>query len=284
MSDLLARTNPGRADISLPTFIGEMKDFPMMIRQEGRLALNLKTLGRNLSRKGKIKEAADAYLGYKFGIAPLLSDLKKIISFQDAVDKRINELDRLYSKGGLRRRVNLWSDTKSSSSTTIIASEFGGSLLLTARVTTITKVKRWGTVRWIPTSPPQFITDSEKKAYARRLVFGLNAFSLGLTAWELLPWSWLADWFLNVQNLLEAHNNTVPAKAVNCCIMTQSDTTSDISRTSHPEYTGGNATLVRGNRVRSLQTAALNTSLPFLNGSQLSILGALSVSKGIRRG
>lgn len=280
-SDVLARTNPSRAEVSLPTFIGEMKDFPRMIRQAGRLALGLKTLGRSLARKGLAKEAADAYLGYKFGIAPLISDLRKLLAFQDAVDKRVKELDRLYSKGGLRRRVNLFSKVESTSSTTIVDSSLG--FLLSARVMTITSVKRWATVRWIPTSPPEFKTDSEKRQYARDLVFGLNAYSLGLTAWELLPWSWFADWFLNVQNLIEAHANTVPAKAVNCCVMTHTRTTTDYSRTSHPAFSGGNATLLRETKRRALSSASLNTGLPFLNGNQLSILGALFVSRGTRR-
>lgn len=282
MADAVSRTNPSRSVVSLPTFIGEMKDFPHTIRQLGQAAFTLKKLGRNLSRKGKAKEAAGYYLAWRFAIAPLISDLRKIITFQDSVQKRMDELDRLYSKGGLKRRVNLSSSTTSTSGSTTIASEM--SLLLTCRTSTITTVKRWATVRWLPTTRPSFKTDAEKRRLARKLVFGLNIYSLGLTAWELLPWSWLADWFLNVQSLLEAHANTVPAMCVHRNLMTYWKTTVSYTRSDnfYVSFQGGDGTRKTETKLRSQPSLSLNSSFPLLSGRQLSILGALSVSKGIR--
>lgn len=281
MATAMSRSNPSRSVISLPTFIGEMKDFPGTIRQLGLAALTLKKRGRNLSRKGKVKEAAGLYLAYRFAIAPLISDLRKIINFQDSVQKRMDELDRLYSKGGLKRRIRLGSSTESVDGTTTIASEMG--ILLTCKKTTITTVERWATVRWLPTTRPSFNTDDQKRKLARKLVFGLNVFSLGLTAWELLPWSWLADWFFNVQSLLEAHQNTVPATCVHRNLMTHWKTNVSYSRTDlFPEFQGGDGTMTFESKLRSQPSLSLNSSFPLLSGRQLSILGALSAQKGIR--
>jgi hypothetical protein len=282
MATAMARSNPNRSDISLPTFIGEMKDFPATIRQLGKAALLTRKNARNLSRKGQAKEAAGLYLAYRFAIAPLISDLRKIINFQDSVQKRMHELDRLYSKGGLKRRINLSTTSASAVGSTTIATEIG--ITLTCKTHTMTSVRRWATVRWLPTTKPSFKTDDQKRKLARKLVFGLNAFSLGLTAWELLPWSWLADWFFNVQSLLEAHANTVPATCVHRNLMTYWKTSVSYSRTDAwtSVFRGGDGTTKAESKLRSQPSLSLNSSFPLLSGKQLSILGALSVSKGIR--
>jgi len=283
MVTAMARTNPGRAVVSVPTFIGELKDFPSLVRQGGRLALRLKDRSKKLRRRGRDKEAADAYLAYKFGIAPMISDVQKLMDFQGQTEKRMAELDRLYAKGGMRRRVEIFSATSSTQQKNF-AVESTLSSVVRCDVMTITTGRKWCTLRWQPTSPPQFKNDQEKQQVAQKLVFGLNAESLTLTAWNLLPWSWMIDWFSNCGDYIAAHNNAVPAQAVGRCTMTHLETSTSYRRSdSNSWIQGGNAVFTRTSKTRVIGGGNnLEASLPFLSGNQLSILGALAVSRGRR--
>jgi hypothetical protein len=57
------------------------------------------------------------------------------------------------------------------------------------------------------------------KDWARNLTFGLNSHGALAAAWELTPWSWLADWFSNVGDVIAATNNSVPCTWSNLCYM-----------------------------------------------------------------
>jgi hypothetical protein len=267
---LAANTNPGRSLVNIPTFLAELKDFPRMIKQVGDVI-------RKRGRPGSASEAASWYLGYQFGIAPLISDLRKLCNFQDAVDQRVDELKRLYSKGGLRRRMRLEEVSTNSSTNGLLVSAFDSGI--TYRATRSTKAERWGTIRWYPTAMPNWKTDAEMRRYAQSLIFGLNAQSLASTAWELIPWSWMADWFFGVQNFIEAHNNAVPCVPSRINIMTHYTTSLSFARSDSLPYGGGIAEVKLESKARIQSGVSLNTNLPFLNGKQLSILGALAITR-----
>lgn len=277
MSQALARTNPSRAVASVPTFIGELKDLPGLIRSLGHIAL--RSLGRG-SRRGRsiVHEAGHDYLTWQFGLKPLIHDVANLLDFQTAVDRRVGELQRLYSGKGLKRRIVLKTQVESSSTTVYPDTSLGATLKCQRQ--RITKLECWATVRWKPTSPPSFRTNRQRQALARSLVLGLNAQSLTSTAWELLPWSWLADWFFDVQSFIEAHNNAVPATPVSRCVMVHRSTTDTYSRTdSNSWVSGGGGTVTLESKSRYAGGPTINTSLPFLNGGQLSILGALAATR-----
>lgn len=280
MTTAMARTNPGRSEISIPTFVAELKDFPSLVRQGGRLALGLKKKGNRLRRRKKLKEAADAYLAYRFAINPLISDVKKLMNFQASVQNRMNELDRLYSKGGLRRRVEIWSSSGSTEQKNFaMESQLGA--VVRCDINTETSYRRWCTLRWTPIGRSSYTNDQEKQDLAHRLVGGFTASGLVETAWELVPWSWMIDWFTNTQSFIQANNGSVPAFAGGRCTMTHSYTTTSFRRSDTiSALTGGDGFYTRESKTRVIGGGGtLEASLPFLNGSQLSILGALSVSK-----
>lgn len=280
MSKAMARTNPSRAVVSVPTFIGELKDFPSLIRQGGNLALKLKKRSKRLRRGKRLKEAADTYLAYKFAIAPMISDLQKLMNFQQSAQQRMDELDRLYSKGGLKRRVFISSDSGSTSQQNV-AVESTLSAVVRCNIDTSTHMDRWCTLRWTPILGPGYSNDKEKEQLAQRLVLGLNAHSLVTTAWELLPWSWMIDWFSNCQDLIEGHNNTVPAIAIGRCTMTHYYTTISYRRSDNIDsLSGGSAMFTRESKYRVIGGGdTFEAHFPLFSGNQLSILGALSVSK-----
>lgn len=274
-----ARSNPSRPVVSIPTMIAEAKDFINPIRLAGQVALKKKKLSKILRRKGRIKESADAYLSYKFAIEPTIRDLASLVGAQASISQRMDELDRLYSNGGLRRRVDVFSGTGVSDSSLAIESGLG--IVFRNRIQTVTTARSWGTIRWKPVGTAAFKNDKEKAELAARLVLGMNAESLVATAWELFPWSFMIDWFSNVGDLITAANNTVPAEASSVNCMQHRMTTISWARSdSESDFGGGSALFTRETKRRDISLGSgLTLSLPFLNGGQLSILGALSASR-----
>lgn len=282
MTAAMARSNPSRPVVSVPTFLGELKDFPGLIRQAGNLALRIKGKSKNLRRRGRLKEAADAYLAYKFAINPLISDVQKLMDVQSHTQNRMDELDRLYSNGGMRRRITIASGGQPSRTNVVLDSAL--SAVIRADVDIFTSGQRWCTLRWLPIGRPSYSNDKEKQDLARSLVLGLNAQSLTSTAWNLLPWSWMVDWFSNVGDFIDANNNAVRTVCVGRCTMTHLETSAHYRRSDSVSWvTGGDAIFTRTSKTRVIGGgSALEASIPLLNGNQLSILGALGVSRGRR--
>jgi len=254
-----------------------------MIRDIGRLRIQ----GRNAAAKGlqgvHPKVASNHYLSYVMGWSPLISDLRKLLDFQSHVDKKARELHNLYANGGLQRRVRLdsWKhtieDTYDSSRT--IESSLG--LLINCRVTDFSTVERWGTVRWYPASLPPFDLGSRDMArLARDLTFGMKGIS-PKQAWDAIPWSWLVSWFTNVDEFLGAHHNAIPLTHSTPCVMTKRFTRRDYVRIPGNQTwaKGGEGAHIRETKQRVTNSGSLSATIPFLNGRQFSILGALHIQR-----
>jgi len=223
---------------------------------------------------------ANHSLSVQMGWLPLFSDLRKLITFQSSVDQRVQELHRLYDNGGLKRRINLGKFGAQDSASLIVESAAGTLGLVIAKRSKATSVERWATVRWKPTSLPKSHSPEELQRQARQLVFGLGNGISAQQAWNAIPWTWLIDWFANVDEFLGAHQNSVPVKAGLVNVMTRTTTTADFKRTdSLGGIKGGDGTSKLTTKARSQSGGGLSVGLPFLNGRQLSILGALAIQR-----
>jgi hypothetical protein len=76
-----------------------------MVAGIAQLPQGLKTIQENFKQFYGAGKIAQTYLKYSFDIAPTVSDLLKIILFQDKVNDRIKELERL--KARRMNRANL---------------------------------------------------------------------------------------------------------------------------------------------------------------------------------
>jgi len=276
---LRARTNPSREYVSVPNFAAEIKDFPQMFKDLKNLGPILRNLRhRNHAALGAV---ASQYLGYQFGWKPLISDLSQMLQFQVQVDKRIVELNRLYSSTGLKRRLNLLDQTQINDVNGIVVdSSLGASIQ--ARKFVLTRRRRWGTIRWRPTAVPADIGHQALGRTARKLVYGMDHFGLDATqAWNLLPFSWLADWFGNFGTWLAAHRNDVPAAPVGPCnIMTLTETYETWFRTdNHKLITGGEGRRILRTKERAQSSGTLSVTLPLATARQFSILAALNLQR-----
>lgn len=268
-TELLAKTNPGRAEVSLPVFIAEARDLPHAIK-------SIKDIGDQLIRRKvpKTRDVAGQYLSWEFGWRPLLSDLRKISQFGDHVAKRSGELERLYSKGGLKRRLKLFDGSKTESVNRTIESTLGTSV--NVRQERHTFVSRWGTVRWLPTAlPPKGPHGIERQAFLA--VFGVSLQAEDV--WNIIPWTWLIDWTTNVGDYLAAHANRVPARPQTPNIMTQRLTNVKWTRTNTNWVSGGDGVGSYETKERYVGGATVEAYLPFLNSRQLSILGSLAITR-----
>lgn len=286
MTDAMARTNPSRSAVNIPAFLGELKDWsylPANIRDKGRVLNNQLKTAKEQHKRGKYtpQKLADAYLTWEFGIAPLIRDLQKIANFQASVDRKVKELDRLFSKGGMRRRVSIFTQSAQNDQNNF-AIESALGVVFTTRIMTTTTMRRWATFRWLPLFDKPYTDDASKRALASQLVAGMNVNGAVEAAWELMPWSWMIDWFTGMGTYLQAHNNSVPAQCVNRCVMTHTLTNVRYTRTdNNVAYSGGEATFTRETKARSVGLGtSLDVKLPFLSGNQLSILGSLSIARG----
>jgi hypothetical protein len=261
-AELLARTNPNRSGISIPNFVWELREIPHMLKKEGD----------NL-----IQSHHKGNLAYEFGFKPLLSDLKKLINFSEAVTKRQKELELLFSKG-LNRKRDLWSASITGGPIDIIAqSGDKWELHLSVNKTTVRKV--WGFVRWFPTNPK--LPKGDLRAWARKLEAG--AVIDISTLWDGLPWSWLIDWCSNVGDILAANRNIIGASHSAIQLMTQTTTTADATMNMPVgTYVPGGWSEVSKKR-RTVAYVPVDFQLPMLTQKQLSILGSIGVTRRVPR-
>jgi len=273
---VLARTNPSRPMLTPLTTLQDLKDLPGMLKDTGRL---LKQVGKG---KGlSVKDIANQNLATQFGWLPLIDDVRKLLDLQTHIDRRSKELKRLYSAKGLKRRINLDTGSAEQVNPRVLVHS-GVTMASYKNVSYNTRGRKWGTVRWKPLTHPPVADDTEaRNKLARKLLLGLTQEGLYKGAWDVLPWTWLTDWFVNVGDFMLAHSNTVPAVASNVCIMLQQDTTIGFSRhaDSTPWTTGGDGVAYYRTKNRYNGALAPLASIPFIGAGRLSILGSLFIQR-----
>jgi hypothetical protein len=241
------------------------------------------TLGNALS---KTKRLAMANLTLQFGVLPLISDVASSFLWTESIEARIKELDRLHAGTGLKRRVKLISEHKEFDVSNVALSEspnYWGTIKVRQ------KAERWATIKYRPTSQSPSLPSllANKRAGLRNMLSGLTLDAIGQSAWELLPWSWLSDYFGSVGDVLQANNNYLKTSFTGSLMTTLS------SDWEHQQvifqYTNGTVTLTPGKfswveKSRMPMTGGNLPSfgIPLLGARQLSILGSIHATRAFR--
>lgn len=265
-AQLLAETNPSRSAVDLPIFFAELRELPDLIKSAGNSI---------------IRKIASGNLKYQFALKPLISDLSTLLDFQKEFSKREKELTAL-SSSGLRRTRTLWTSSSSNISTNVSFNSSPSWCLVRGTNHRVTKMKVWGFVKWSPTAnAPK--TPDEAASLARKAVLGLTIDPV--TAWELIPWSWLVDWCSSAGDYLQSKRNLVGATPSTPLIMTLRSTETRLTITSDSTalFEGVEPVFIRETKERTSANASLSAYLPFFNKRQLSILGSISVLRSTRR-
>lgn len=187
------RSAEGSKNVVIP--IGELKDLRRSIESSFIIGFRLaKTF--SLLRKGKfnkrreavsaLKNLSDAWLTYSFGIAPLAADISKI---SESISQFLNRTDHWvrFSERATEYVQNDFTDT------VVAADAFGGHTL---RTFLRTKISYEFTCGW----NLQLQSSNDYDALHH---FGAEVASLPSTAWELLPFSWVGDYFGTIGSFLE---------------------------------------------------------------------------------
>lgn len=172
-----------------------------------------KMIGQGLL-KGKIKDlrsVGDEYLNIEFGIKPLISDLQGTAQAIVEAAERLKQLER--DSGRLVRRKFRFpvreetftsvqtggSATPINWSNTYLWANYQGNRLVT---TTTYKTDRWfsGAFTYYLNLGERQRNQMYAAADNARLLLGIKLDAEVL--WNLAPWSWLADWFGNVGDIM----------------------------------------------------------------------------------
>lgn len=276
---LAAITNPSRAYVNVPQFIGEFKDIPQLIRSIPRL---LKSKGDTLM--GQLNRIGEANLTWRFALRPLISDVQKLANFQNSVNQRMRMLDKLRTYGAIRRRANLSNETHNAVTKDIILQSAGTTLRADRHDDYNQHV--WGTTRWNLNAGATIPYGHKELAlWAQNLSAGMNSYGAFQAAWELTPWSWLIDWFVPIGDWLEANNNSVPVTCTSICLMRHTKLRS-VYKVKHATWYTIHGRHMEAEERKWRQVVSPTilllpplANLDFLTGSQWSILSSLAMTR-----
>lgn len=216
-------TRPGNPMAGLGQFLAELRDLPRVpfLNVGPSRYVSLFKQGFSLSRimheaRGIAKESLSKginpggeFLNYHFGWKPFVSDLRRIYNLWKSVDKQLAQIIRDNGKGvkhsaqiGKTREV-LDSETKFWPYAGVNVYGFpgdyqnvDGSTVYTRETTRETKVWYVGKYQYyIPD-----VSSSQWKTKAKLALFG--ALPTPELVWELVPFSWLIDWAVNVEDVV----------------------------------------------------------------------------------
>lgn len=204
-----AKFAPGRPQVQLGVALGELRDLPRML---ATTAKGFHDAWKDLRRVMNFREASNHWLNHQFGWLPFLADVRRMLH-------TYRNLDRLYAEavrnngqwtryGGTvlvedTSSVTSSSDTMSAHFPTLNSYFYDSSSTGSHSIIVHDTTRVWfeGKFRYWIANIDSIFTN---RNFERRL------FGLSLTpslVWELIPWSWLADWFSNIGDVFAAVDN-----------------------------------------------------------------------------
>lgn len=180
---------PGKPGAQLAVFIGELRDLPRMFQFKVK----------------RFQDIGGQYLNYRFGWRPFLRDLQRFLKTTRDLDRRIAFLKRNNGKwlkrgGVVRQESNHWDSTLGSSLSPILPTEYYpvGFPHMSIPCHWSYEQTVWfeGSFRfWIPNiESPKFLDGAIRQMYGFTISPDV--------VWELIPWSWLIDWFTNIGDVM----------------------------------------------------------------------------------
>jgi len=320
------RAKPGNAVASLGQFIVELRDLPSLpfrkhfVKKSRSIATTrypLSEVPRVLHERLKeYRDLGSEYLNYAFGWKPFVSDLRKMYNLWQDVDKRLARIIRENGEGVHRKAT-----VKDEKSVTSAQTEFPfayanlrgappnyfGSWNWSTGVSSGSKGRSKQTVTsrsmekvWFSGTFRYYIPDlstSQWDRRARRALFGANPSPELL--WEVLPWSWLIDYFSNVGDVMSNASSGVDNLTVKRSFIMR-HTLTEVTYTVWSAHDARNTTGTFATSWPSVDNTwtstdvvetkardgggnpfGLHVELSSLSAFQLSILAALGISRGL---
>lgn len=294
----LAVSNPNRPIADIGMIAQDIFEFPKLARDIFAFAVGAITNPTSLMRaRGK------EYLTYEFGLQPTIDDLKISLDFVQAMDKRLKMLKSLRSKG--LSRTTRFGDHGGGKGPNAPPPHYEGpskhfsvyALNLYGPSPKVSfdsyrKVEVWVSTKFKLNDSSFLKHPSADPITAARALLDLGA-NQAPEIWELMPWSWLINWFSNIGDIFAAGRNSLDTTCTEACLMTHTmNYLSNVVVSDTAGFTGislnqGNSGVWQERKTRKVfvnPQPSLSFHLPFLDGGQLSILAALLDSKTWGRG
>lgn len=272
LSKLLAESNPFRATVSVPVMVVELLEAIDLVK---------------VAVDSILHAAGSTYLNSKFGWEAMFRDVKTLTTITVQIEKRLKEFKSLQKRGGLRRKITIGNTNPAP----IIEPSRGLSTDYTAaayyHVTHLFHERVWGTVRWRPVFGSNLNETIDKLAdlnYAARVVLDLDRLPDPSTLWEMIPFSWMVDYFTNFGEILTALENNAQVEPYDICIMRERTTTSTyvpISIASGLKSTSGVSVRVSKTRTvwDTMPSAASLLHFGLMSSNQAFTLAALVAAR-----
>lgn len=278
-AEAYSKMKPTKPEFSALNAMYELRELPQLLRQ--RLSeSNLRNMG-------------NYYLALEFGWKPLLRDIRNLVSVQSKAQDRLKQLLRDNGRP-VRRRVllrDLSSPNDSTAGTAygslqpVLSTQYYVSQP-TWRRTTYFRERIWASARmryWLPGGPRDIAWN--RKMMAR--LYGLSPSPAVI--YNMIPWSWLVDWFSNLGSLIENLDSGVAdnlAADYFYIMRSQEWSAEQVSRGLFKRPNGEVFSAVATSSTRAFAKSRVRGG-PFdpsvlesdLNGKQLAILGALGLSR-----
>jgi len=274
-----ARAKPGRAVADAAVFTAELRKLPSLP-------------GRQLQRLRQFRALGSEYLNVKFGWEPFVRDIQKMYETYRSIDRRLAQLVRDNGRG-IRRSANLGN----TESTSTVVHENGYFVYpvypwigasghqMRRTVTEKTTVRTWFVGRFRYYIPD--IGSSQWNRRATRALYGANITPEVL--WNVLPWSWLVDYFGNVGDIISNfHPGAVDRLTADYAYVMRTEEKSlswtvdgwvanQAGDRCNLALRGENSTVAKARAVATPYGFGLNWD--GLSSSQLGILTALGISR-----
>ena len=307
---VMSEANPSAPITSVPTFIAELKDLPSLMKNWYGLFLRGKSAFRPSQAnwrppKGAPRQPpsswnkmlqlipetiASGHLTWRWAIAPFIDDIRKFCDASFHISRNLAMLQRLQDGKALRRRVSLRTTTYSEVQSNVFLHSDG--TIIKGDLLTSCSEKSWGTVTYslpkstdLGTSPGSLAEANRQLNRMRRLTYGITTYGLLETAWELMPWSWMVDWFTNLGSVISANNNSLGLQRGSICLMQTINTNRTIQAITQKAdwvtLVGSDFYQAYVTKDRIVNAVPLlpfaPTYLPLLTWKAQSILGSLAV-------
>lgn len=291
------RMAPSVSEFSLTTFLGELREgLPRIL--PGALKGQVNTL----------RQAGGDYLNVEFGWKPLINDLRSLAEvllsasyglyrpFGASHRERKPPASTFYKStdGTISQEIQYQIGHQGINNSALFLPTDGighiGSSNAKGLVRTVRKssVKRWieGEFVYIPKA------SFDMSKYQSRVDSLMSLDLTPSTLWELSPWSWLVDWFIDLGGAIQSMEAATTNRVISTYCYAMEETKSSISSSvtilgsTNPFYTyNGPKQLnhsydyVRKRRIRANPFGFLGSPSTTLNGGQMAILGALGLTK-----
>jgi hypothetical protein len=286
----LAGARPTLAEFSLSTFLGEIREgLPRAITSSGFF-----------QERGKyFKGIGKDYLNAQFGWLPFLSDLQKLAYALFRAQSKLNAITgtpvRRHVKGPKTNEVrqhagvqfNLGAFAGSAEQLVKpIPNESPGSYAIGVGNGTV--IERIDSSLNFSGSFVTLLPESyDDTKYLDRFWQLVDIRVTPSVLWNLAPWTWLVDWFLDLQGAIDANLQVSDENLlIHYAYASQKIEYSSLGWVTDPVsgYTGDKlASLIRGTLYRRVRANPYGFTVGTFGGlstSQLAILGALGLSRG----